>query len=75
MLLVLLKMQGNDSPHIPHGPRFGEQVIVSVGAAYSGLDNVVVSVDVRYFDYENTDGFGTFGPRRVIHWILNDGNE
>jgi long-chain fatty acid transport protein len=39
-------------------------MIVSLGAAYSGWQDTVVAVDVRYFDYRNTDGFGAtgFGP-------------
>ena len=36
-------------------------MILSVGAAYHGIQNAVLAVDVRYFDYRNTDGFGDTG--------------
>ncbi len=36
-------------------------MIVSLGAAYSGWDNLVVSADFRYLDYANTDGFDRAG--------------
>lgn len=32
-------------------------MIVSVGAGYYGLPDTVIAMDIRYFDYENTDGF------------------
>jgi long-chain fatty acid transport protein len=39
-------------------------LILSMGAAYSGWRSVLVAVDVRYIDYENTDGYDAtgFGP-------------
>ncbi len=43
---------------------FDLPMIVSVGAAYSGIEDLVWAIDFRYFDYRNTDGFkGTgYGP-------------
>ena len=40
---------------------FDLPMIVSVGAAYSGFENTVFAIDLRYFDYKNTDGFGDEG--------------
>ncbi|MAR10240.1 MAG: hydrocarbon degradation protein [Blastopirellula sp.] len=36
-------------------------MIVSVGTAYRGFENLVFALDVRYFDYKNTDGLGDSG--------------
>jgi long-chain fatty acid transport protein len=36
-------------------------MIVSGGVSYAGIDDVVLALDVRYLDYENTDGFGDSG--------------
>jgi long-chain fatty acid transport protein len=33
-------------------------MVISLGAAYRGIDRLVWAVDVRYVDYNNTDGFG-----------------
>ncbi len=33
-------------------------MIVSLGTAYSGLQDWLFALDLRYFDYGNTDGFG-----------------
>lgn len=33
-------------------------MIVSLGWAYSGIERWVIACDLRYFDYENTPGFG-----------------
>jgi long-chain fatty acid transport protein len=38
-------------------------LVVSVGMAYSGLERVVAAVDVRYYDYDNADGFRDRGFR------------
>jgi len=48
------------------GPRlakidFDYPLIVSLGTAYRGFENLLIACDVRYFDYENTDGFGPSG--------------
>ena len=32
-------------------------MIVSVGTSYTGFENILVAVDVNYYDYKNTDGF------------------
>ncbi len=39
-------------------------MIISLGAAYSGLPETVFALDVRYFDYRNTDGLGDQGFNR-----------
>jgi long-chain fatty acid transport protein len=38
--------------------------ILSLGTAYRGMDQWLFALDVRYIDYESTDGFGpaTFNP-------------
>jgi long-chain fatty acid transport protein len=36
-------------------------MIVSTGVSYSGFADTVIALDVRYFDYENTDGLGDSG--------------
>jgi long-chain fatty acid transport protein len=36
-------------------------MIISLGAAWHGMQNAILAIDVRYFDYENTDGFGDAG--------------
>jgi len=36
-------------------------MILSLGAAYHGMENTVLAIDVRYFDYKNTQGFGDAG--------------
>lgn len=43
-------------------------MIISLGASWAGSENWIVAVDVRYFDYKNTDGFGQqgFGPRGEV---------
>lgn len=33
-------------------------LIFSLGTSYSGVDDWLLALDVRYLDYENTDGFG-----------------
>lgn len=37
--------------------------IVSLGASYAGFERWLYAVDVRYFDYNNTEGFSGFGYR------------
>jgi len=49
-------------------PRVGKTpfelpMIISIGAAYSGYEHLVLAVDVRYFDYKNADFFGGHGFR------------
>ncbi|MEM6471180.1 MAG: outer membrane protein transport protein, partial [Planctomycetota bacterium] len=36
-------------------------MILSLGTAYSGLPGYTLAMDVRYYDYKNTDGFGPHG--------------
>jgi long-chain fatty acid transport protein len=36
-------------------------MIVSVGTSFAGTENCLLAVDVRYIDYENTNGFGDSG--------------
>ena len=48
------------------GPRllkfnFDYPMIISVGAAYAGVDDLVVACDLRYLDYGNTKGFRSSG--------------
>jgi len=43
-------------------------MIVSLGASWAGCENLLVALDVRYFDSKNTDGFGQqgFGPNGAL---------
>ena len=41
-------------------------MIFSLGVAYTGVENWVIAVDARYFDYDNTDGFSEFGWSNVF---------
>lgn len=44
-------------------------MIVSLGASYSGYENLILALDVRYFDYKNTKLWGepsNFGPNGEI---------
>ena len=48
------------------GPRYGEvgvdlPMILSVGAAYRGFENVIWSLDYRYFDFRHAEGLGDVG--------------
>lgn len=36
-------------------------MIISAGAAWHGIEDAVVAVDLRYYDYRNTDGLGNSG--------------
>ena len=38
--------------------QFEYPMIISLGAAYDGLDNVVIAADVRYIDFDSTELFG-----------------
>ena len=46
---------------VTHRYKIDLPMVISLGTAYSGFDNVVLALDVRYFDYRNTDGFGGHG--------------
>lgn len=41
-------------------------MILSLGAAYTGWENWLLAVDVRYFDYKNTDGFSELGWSNIF---------
>jgi long-chain fatty acid transport protein len=41
------------------GFKFSLPMILSWGVAYKGIENLLLTADVRYFDYRNTDLFGT----------------
>jgi long-chain fatty acid transport protein len=36
-------------------------LIASIGASYTGVENLLIALDVRYIDWANADGFGS-GP-------------
>lgn len=40
--------------------------ILSFGTSYTGFENWVLAMDVRYFDYKNTDGFDTLGWNSTV---------
>jgi long-chain fatty acid transport protein len=44
-----------------HGPNFTFDMdmpsITSFGVSYTGINNLMINTDVRYIDYEHTDGF------------------
>ncbi len=39
------------------GVKLDLPMILSLGGAYYGIDRTILALDVRYFDYKNTDGF------------------
>lgn len=39
---------------------------LSLGAAYTGKEDWVFAFDIRYFDYDNTDGFSEFGWSNIF---------
>lgn len=45
--------------------------IISVGTSYKGIDGVLLAADVRYLDFESTDGFGDsgFGPNGALRGL------
>lgn len=53
-------------------------MIISLGAAYSGLENWIFAIDARYFDYDNTAGFSEFGWSNIFagaigaQYLVND---
>ena len=57
------RMHTENEIGLPYTAKFGFDLpmIVSLGTAYSGIEDLVVAVDMRYFDYRNTDGFGDHG--------------
>jgi long-chain fatty acid transport protein len=45
-------------------------MILSLGTAFTGLEDWVIAVDARYFDYENADGFREFGFSSVFAFAI-----
>jgi long-chain fatty acid transport protein len=43
-------------------------MIISAGVAYTGIDKLMIAGDIRYIDFENTDGFDTaqYGPTGAV---------
>lgn len=41
-------------------------MILSAGVSYSGFENWIFALDVRYFDYKNADGFNDLGWNSVL---------
>jgi long-chain fatty acid transport protein len=46
---------------VRHSHNIDLPMIISVGTSWAGMENLIVAVDVRYFDWKNTDGFGQQG--------------
>ncbi len=49
--------------------RFNYPMILSLGGAYTGIENWLFACDVRYFNYSAADGFGSpaaFGPTGAV---------
>jgi long-chain fatty acid transport protein len=51
--------------------KFDLPMILSLGVAYAGIEDLVWALDVRYFDYKNTDGFGDsgYGPDGAVRGL------
>ena len=51
--------------------KFDLPMVLSLGVAYAGIDDLVWAFDVRYFDYKNTDGFrdSGYGPDGAIRGL------
>lgn len=67
------RVHTEDELGIPYTETFNLDLpmIISVGAAYSGIEDLVLAVDLRYFDYRNTDGFGDtgYGPMGKLNGL------
>jgi long-chain fatty acid transport protein len=59
------RFQSEDELGLPRTERFGMNLplVASVGGSYRGVPDTVFAVDVRYFDYANTEGFDRSGFR------------
>jgi len=57
------RIHTEDEMGLPYTAKFNIDLpmIISLGTAYSGYEDTVIAVDLRYFDYRNTDGFGETG--------------
>jgi long-chain fatty acid transport protein len=51
---------GEDENGLPRtmSANFDLPMVLSVGTSYAGFENWLLALDVRYFDYSNTAGFG-----------------
>lgn len=51
---------GQDENGLPRqmSADFDLPMIISVGTSYIPMENWLIALDIRYFDYGNTDGFG-----------------
>ncbi len=78
------RVHTEDEIGVPYTAKFNFDLpmIVSVGTAYSGFENTIFAVDVRYMDYQNTAGFGDsgYGPYGKLNglnwdsqWVLAAG--
>ncbi len=61
------RFNGEDANGLPRqmSADFDLPMVISVGTSYVGIENWLVALDVRYFDFSNTSGFGdaaVFGP-------------
>ena len=58
-----MRVRSTDELGRPTSVRFKTDLpmIISLGTAYSGFENVILALDVRYFDNKNTDGLGDSG--------------
>jgi long-chain fatty acid transport protein len=58
-----LRFESNDEIGGSRELEFGLDLplVASIGASYTGIERFTFAVDARYFDYENTDGFGDSG--------------
>ncbi|MFV1968730.1 MAG: OmpP1/FadL family transporter, partial [Pirellulaceae bacterium] len=52
--------EADGSPRVPKAD-IDYPMILSFGTAYSGFENLLIALDLRYFDYENTQGFRQTG--------------
>ncbi len=60
------RVNTEDEIGLPYTAKFNFDLpmIVSLGTAYSGFENTIIAVDLRYMDYANAAGFGDggYGP-------------
>ncbi|MFO0012175.1 MAG: OmpP1/FadL family transporter [Planctomycetota bacterium] len=54
------RYNGEDANGLPRemSADFELPMVLSVGTSYAGIENWLIALDVRYFDYGNTAGFG-----------------
>jgi long-chain fatty acid transport protein len=58
--LSTFRYNGEDENGLPRQMTadFDLPMIISVGTSYGGIENWLIALDVRYFDFSNTNGFG-----------------